>query len=570
MMANRLIDLMFMRRGLKRDDYLDMERTVDGELAGMDEAVAALHDVHEKADSKHTIVVAPDFDMDGIMAGSLLTAGLAELGFPVEIFVPNSSAGYGMNAAEADRLLAEHPNAAWVITCDMGIMAREGIKHLVSRGIEVIITDHHTEMQQGSARSLAVASIDPCGIGESYALPEICGATVAWRLLNAYACTYASREVQDRIYRLRAFAGIGTVSDLMPLVHDNRMLVRDSLSLMRLVWANPTPWFANMVSGSPAYSNIFKGLSCALSAFNEEYPFETTSKIDEKFIGFSFAPTFNSAKRLGIDIGHAFNVFLGDDDSRVVGMGALMQANAERKRLVKEAMHTIEESTHPYLPVCVITDAPAGVLGLIAARIETQGEWPTVVVRRNLDGSLSGSGRSPEWYPFIERTKPFGVRALGHQHAFGISFPNEAALAEQVKLINADAQAVYAEVPKDTSISAGVDFVIGNDDRADVNFDVPLLLEFISLANDYRPFGRGWAEPTVRVLMSNRQFNARAMGSEQQHLSVTGLNGFRCVCWNEGHLADDLSGHDISLTGALTVNEFAGNVSVELIGSVDR
>lgn len=564
MMANRLIDLMFERRGLTRDDYLNLERNLGGELMDMDAAVAWLWDVFARADGEHTLVVAPDFDMDGIMAGTTLVAGLSELGFPVELFVPDPAEGYGLPVAAADRLVAEHPRARWVVTCDMGISERVGIERLREHGLHVLVTDHHQENPTTSSRDVAEVVVDPCRVDETFPLPAICGAAVAWRVLAAYAAAHGAIDEQDRISRLRVLAGIGTISDLMPLKHENRGLVRDAEAILRLVWANPEPWFVESVTGSPAYTGVFRGLSEVLAAFNADHPFGSPSEIDEKFIGFSLAPTFNAAKRLGMDMGHAFNVFLGTPEARTAGIQALMAGNAERKRLVKDALAEIHDTYQPYAPVAYITDAPAGVVGLIASKLMDESGLPTLVVRRNPDGSFSGSGRSPEWYPFLTRTRGMQVRAAGHEGAFGVGFSSEDLLADQSQAIKDDATDLLAILPG-AERRENVDIIIG--DGGDVGYDVPLLAEFVSLAQGYGPFGRGWPAPRARVIASARSWQACAMGSEGQHLSITCLNGMRCVCWNEGELADGLAGA-IEVEGELSLHEFMGNVSVELIGSV--
>lgn len=570
MTVNRLIDLLFERRGMTRDDYLKMESTVGGELQGMDQLVETLHDIYVKATSMATLVVAPDFDMDGIMSATVLSAGLAELGFPVELFRPDSHAGYGLSASEADRLVEEHPNARWVMTCDMGISARAGVKRLVERGLEVIVTDHHQESATTSSRRYAKVLVDPCGIGETYGLPGICGAQVAWRCMDAYAQAYGTTEQRDRIARLRVFAGIGTVSDLMPLVHENRQLVRDALSILRLVWANPDPWFVNSVTGSPAYTSAFRGLSCALSAFNDQHAFASSDAIDEKFLGFTFAPTFNAAKRLGIDMGHAYNVFLGDENARQLGMQVLLEANTERKRLVNETMYRIDEQANPYAPLCYIIDAPAGILGLVAAKLMSRSGMPTLVVRPTDDGGFAGSGRSPEWYPFLTKRSEqnFDMNAAGHEGAFGCSFASLEALNRETPRILTDIQATHDAMP--IVSQPDVDLVVATDGTGDVGFDVPLLSEFVTTMDSYRPFGRGWEAPRVRMVVRAREFTATAMGKQGQHLSVRTPTGMRCVCWNEGELVDGLVGHDVSITGDLVLSTWNGETGLELIGSVDR
>lgn len=566
---NRLIELLFARRGMSMNDYFDMESLVGGKLAGMDEVLACLHEISQDT-SGRTLVVAPDFDMDGIMSGTVLVAGLSELGFSVELFVPNPSSGYGLTADEAHRLLDTHPNVGWVITCDMGISCVDGLSVLHDAGVPAIITDHHKEPVDASksARSIAWAMVDPCGVGETYPLPQICGAYVAWLVVRAYADMYGSTEVADRIERLRVFAGIGTVSDLMPLVHENRQLVRDAIGLCRLIWANPDPWFVRGLEGGMAYRRAFDGLAFAIKAFNDEHPFSSPLDVNEKFLGFSFAPTFNAAKRMNVDMGHAFNVFFGDAQARAMGMSALMSANAARKALVKTKLSEIKEQDNPGAPIVYITDASSGIVGLLASNLQGHSGYPTLVLHANDDGTYSGSGRSPEWYPFIDRAAvTFGIAASGHNGAFGVRFDSLQDAMDAAVLIRNDADQLHAALGIDDTDM--YDLVIDSLGGGDMWYDVGALYEFVSFMDAFAPFGRGWPEPRVLAIAHDSEYHVSRMGTDGRHLRITLPHGLTFISWNAGDMADDVTG-TIELSGVLSLNEFAGNVSVQLIGDVEK
>lgn len=562
---------MLARRHVTYDDYAAFERPCAGELNHMDECVAALRDIRAKTGPDATICVAPDFDMDGIMSAVVLVAGLAELGFAVELFCPDPSAGYGISAAEADRLMAEHPRARWVITCDVGITCRDGVSRLTENGLGVIVTDHHMEPETGSARDLALACVDPCGVDDDYELPGICGATVAWRVMFAYARALADAHTQDNIWRLRVFAGIGCVSDLMPLEHDNRALVRDACSILRLVLhGGGRLGYVDTIDGCAAYRSAYRGLAAVMAAFDEAYPLTSPADVDADFIGFTLAPAFNAARRMGVDMAHAFNVFFGDDESRDLGVRVLMDANEHRKAAVKAAMAALDESEQPWAPCVYVTDAPAGVLGLIASKLLDRSSMPVCVVRANEDGTFSGSGRSPVWYPFLERSKATHVACAGHNGAFGVRFSSADELACAAASVLADAAAMAAVASEASEPELGYDIcvdVLGME--GDINLDLAALYEFLHDCEAFAPYGRAWPLPRVRVHVADGTGEVGRMGSADQHLFVRLPYGFKCVCWNQGELADKICGRDFSVTGKLALNTYLGSTSLQLIGDVD-
>ena len=203
------------------------------ELKDIGLMVDALHEIRS---SGRRIVVLPDFDMDGVTSGVLGYAGLAELGFNVGLYVPDYRRGHDIQPEAVDELVAQFPGVSAVITCDGGVNSHAGIGRGKQLGLTMLVTDHHMQLDHGSPADVIV---NPMRIDEDYPHPGICGAFVLWQVLAAYARRYAPHKSRD-IDLLKLFAGIGTVSDVMPLLYENRQLVRDSLAIARMLYV-PCP-----------------------------------------------------------------------------------------------------------------------------------------------------------------------------------------------------------------------------------------------------------------------------------------------------------------------------------------
>ena len=379
---NRLMELVLAHRGLTPDDLESFENPEHGDLKNIDVLADRLHSIHE---DQTKIVIIPDFDMDGIMSGVVGYAGMAELGFNVELFCPDPQEGYGFGTNQIARIIQEYPDVKAIITCDCGISCVEGAQAAADNGIEVLITDHHMENAATSPRDIVSVIVDPCALDEEYEHPGICGAHVLWQCLDYYARKYSTSDKVEKLRRLRVFAGIGTISDVMPVLYENRALIRDSIEILKEVWRCDKTFTSSLEDASEPYKQAFRGLYAAYKVFLNKNKISSIDGTDEEFFGFYLSPTFNAVKRMDGEMSKAFGVFTGS--AQVADMNYLFDLNEERKKLVAKKFDEMMQTDSPLAPFCYISDARKGILGLLAVQAMKTTGLPCIVARGRKGGS---------------------------------------------------------------------------------------------------------------------------------------------------------------------------------------
>ena len=554
--------LLLERRGFT-DDYLSaIENPEHGLLKDIDLLCERLHRIQME---NAKIAIVPDFDMDGIMSGVCGYAGLSALGFDCELFRPNTDR-YGIYAEDIENLAAAIPDVAAIITCDTGIGCKEAALRAKELGIEVLVTDHHKEDEECSVRGIADVVVDPCAIGEDYEHPAICGAFVMWQVIDRYADIYdADEKTRRAIELLRVFAGIGTVSDTMPVLYENRSLVRDAVEISKECLLANDKFKARLAGLPEAVVDAMRGLYTVLSYLKRNGKIADISKITEDTFGFYIAPMFNSIKRMNSDIGTAFDIFLGQN--RTVNVSVLGELNEERKRIVKEAFEIIRKQDNAYAPFLYVCNEKPGILGLLAMNFMNLTKMPTLVVARGDDGSFHGSGRSPEWFPFnsIAQDIP-GLTCRGHEGSFGCRIAPDTDLtalfseiSKKVEQLQPDEESLEAaRAELSFSTSQNMDFVL----------DAGKLLAFADDLENLRPFGRGFEKPTVMVQFKGAESNARTIGSEASHLKMN-VNGVDIICWGQGAKQTScLASDTVKVIGDVSVNEYKGIRKAQIVGEL--
>lgn len=462
-------------------------------LTDMDRAVEILR---EKIAAGKKIRVIGDYDVDGICSAHILTAGFRVLGAEADTVIPHRVRdGYGLN----DRLIEEACAAGidTIVTCDNGIAAAEQIACACRLGMTVIVTDHHEVpyVEEGGVRREllppAAAVVDPKRSGCKYPFPGICGGLVAYKLIQALygsmpAQTGRMREALEEFLQL---AAVATVCDVMDLLDENRIVVREGLKRLR---TSPCP-------GLRALMEVNGIEPAGLTAWH---------------LGFVIGPCMNATGRLDTAL-RAFQL-LGSVERResLAAAGELKEMNDSRKRMtqegVQEAERLVQEQGMDKDKVLVIflPECHESLAGIIAGRIREKYGRPAFVLTRGEEG-VKGSGRSVEAYPMYDamvRCSEFFTKFGGHRMAGGLS------MAER------DIPALRRRLNADCSLTEE-DFT----DR--IHIDVPLPFsqaerQLVRELELLEPFGT--ANPKPLFARKNVHFvSARRLGAKGNYARFT-------------------------------------------------
>ncbi len=375
-------------------------------MRDMDTAVSILQ---EKIREGKDIRIIGDYDIDGINATYILLEGLGELGAKVSIDIPDRMKdGYGLNKNLIDRAFDDGVDT--IVTCDNGIAAKDEIAYAKSVGMTVIVTDHHEvpyeETEEGIRYLLPAADavIDPKREDCEYPFKSLCGAAVAYKLVETLF-NVEGKDADDIDYLMENVA-IATVGDVMDLVGENRIFVKQGLEMLKRT------------------KNL--GLKALMDCTGIE-----TERLSSYHIGFVLGPCLNASGRL--DTAKRAIELLCAKTKRDADMlaGDLKALNDSRKDMtaqaVEEAMEIVEQTEVGndrvlviYLPKC-----HESLAGIVAGRIREKYYKPVFVLTEAEDG-VKGSGRSIEAYHMYEemnRCKELFTKFGGHKLAAGVSLP---------------------------------------------------------------------------------------------------------------------------------------------------
>ena len=559
---SKLFDMFLKNRGYTEDFLKTIETSFKTDLYDIENLVDKLYYIKK---SGKKLVVLPDFDMDGIMSGTLGFAGFAELGFNVELFIPDPNKGYSFNKEVIDDLVKAHPGVDAIITCDNGINSFEGVQYAKDLGLYVFITDHH---KPSDTYPNADVIVDPLRFEDEYKLKGICGAHVLWQVLMKYAEKYENKQIIEQIDRLQVFAGIGTVSDMMPMLFENRELVRNAISICRLVLGidKEQSYFVEHLNGCTPYRSAFNGLYEILRLFVDMDKIKKLEDLNEEFFGFYLAPMFNSVKRLGGNMDIAFKTFFSDrqQDYALV----LYQMNENRKILLDKYMIELANQDNPYVPYIYISNAPLGFLGLIASKLTNETGLPSFVLHK--DGLMySGSGRSPEWFKANTILNAEGFDIAGHEGAFGCSFDDISEVKRLYEYLEKNIDEILESLPKNVKLT--YDYVIDNGNKYGLSIDIGDFEDFIEAYNKLRPFGKDFTAPKgLLVIRGLDNYSVSFMGGRKQHAKIILDQGFEVLLWNQADLINSIDSNDLFIEGNLGLSDFMGKTTVNFMGNITQ
>lgn len=407
-------------------------------LKGMEQAVTV---IGEEMDRGTKIRVIGDYDVDGICSSYILTRAFREMGAAVDTAIPHRiKDGYGLNESLIEE--ANRDGVGLIVTCDNGIAAQPQIALAAELGMRVVVTDHHevpfTEKEGQRFWQLppAQAVVDPRQEGCGYPWPGICGAVVAYKLVQALGERRGYWGLADLMEALLPLAAMATVCDVMELRDENRILVREGLKRFATC-ENP---------GLQALMEVNGLEPSAVSAYH---------------MGFVLGPCLNATGRLDT-AKRALELLESRDKVQAMNVAReLKELNDSRKNMtlkgVEEAVRLIEEGGEPD-PVMVVylPQVHESLAGIIAGRIKEKYHRPVFVLTRGEEG-VKGSGRSIESYHMynaMTRVKQYFTKFGGHKMAAGLSMreediePLRQALNADCGLTQEDfAQTVHIDVP---------------------------------------------------------------------------------------------------------------------------
>ena len=364
----------------------------------------------KKIQEKKTIRIIGDYDIDGVMSTYILYKGLKQCGALVSTQIPDRMKdGYGINENLID--LAGKDGIDTIVTCDNGIAAIPEIAHAKELGMTVLVTDHHEipyEEVDGTRiykRSLADAIVNPKQAECEYPFRELCGAAVAWKVLQVlYEKMGKPKEDTYEFLENVAFA---TVGDVMDLTDENRILVKEGLKRI--------------------HHTTNRGMR-ALIYQNHMEP----EQINAYHFGFVLGPCINASGRLDT-AKVSLSLFLQEEEAEAAKIArTLVELNEQRKDMteqgVEEARRLVEEK---YLSdkvlVIYLPKVHESLAGIIAGRVRESYHRPVFVLTDAEDG-VKGSGRSIEEYSMYEelcKCSDLFTKFGGHPMAAGVSLPEK-------------------------------------------------------------------------------------------------------------------------------------------------
>ena len=342
------------------------------------------------------IAVFGDYDCDGVVATSLLCDYLSSREADVIAYIPDRlDEGYGMNCAAIDKLASQ--GVGLIITVDNGISCAEEIAYAENLGIKTVVTDHHLPPEKLPE---AVAVVDPHRLDCPSTFKEVCGAEVAFKLV----CVLDDKEPEQMLPRYADILAVATIGDVMPLVNENRSIVKAGIKKIKTA------------------SNV--GIAAILNMAGVD-----RTAIDAGKISFGIVPRINAAGRMGSAY-RAYELLTSKNAIDALKIaGPIDDDNVRRqqieKDILKSAVKMIEEGGYQHNRVIVVCGEGwhFGVLGIVASRICERYGKPAIVLS-NENGVAHGSGRSFSGfhlYDAINACSDVLLKYGGHELAAGLS-----------------------------------------------------------------------------------------------------------------------------------------------------
>jgi single-stranded-DNA-specific exonuclease len=504
-----------------RDDFYDPFLITDMEKA-IEKIVKAIQE-------KQKVTIYGDYDVDGITSITVLKSFLKDIGLETSSYIPNRlDEGYGLNKDAIDTI--KQSGCDLMITVDCGISAIDEIEYANSLGIETIVTDHH---EPGNELPKAYAVIDNKRKDSKYPFRELAGVGVVFKLIQALGIRMGLKE--ESYLKYLDIVCIGTISDIVPLVDENRVIAKLGLMLVKQT------------------KNI--GLKSIIHSSGY-------TKIDSNTISFGVAPRINACGRMG-KAEEALELFLSSDRNEVNELTKkLNEHNRERqeteKAIFESAIEKIEKEHLNDKKAIVVggKNWHHGVIGIVSSKITDMYFKPSILLSFEENGIGKGSGRSIPGFDLhdvlmkcSDTVEKFG----GHSMAVGITIKKEKLEAFREEFEKIATENHIDEIMPIINIDAKINL-------SDIN------KEMVESMKQLEPFGEANKMPIFAF--KNLKIDSIRALSEGKHLKLTlkdTNNIINAIGFNMGHLTEEYRiGDKIDVAGVLEVNTFNGTENLQI------
>ena len=524
---NKLLATILVNRNIKepkdirlflkptRADFHDPYLIKDMEIA--------VQRIIKAINNKEKVTIYGDYDVDGITSITVLKSFLSDIGLECKSYIPDRlEEGYGLNKNAIDSILKK--GCDLMITVDCGISGNEEIDYANSLGIETIVTDHH---EPGDKLPNAIAVIDNKRKDSTYPFRELAGVGVVFKLIQALGIKLGLKE--ETYLKYLDIVCLGTISDIVPLVDENRVIAKLGLMLVQQT------------------RNI--GLRSIINSSGYK-------KVDSTTISFGVAPRVNACGRMGM-AEEALNLFLSKNINEVNELTKrLNEHNSLRqsieKKIFEEVLKQIEENDLDKHKVIVLggKNWHHGVIGIVSSKVTEMYFKPSILLSFEEDGIGKGSGRSIPGFDLHEALTKCGQtieKFGGHSMAIGITLKKDKFEEFKNK---------FEQIAIDEHIERIVPIIKID---AKINLD-DINKEMVESLKQLEPFGEANKMPIF--LFKNLKIDSIRALSEGKHLKLTlkdNNNIINAIGFNIGKLADEYRiGDKIDVVGTLEINTFNG------------
>lgn len=487
----------------------------------------AVERIQKAMNSDEKIIIYGDYDADGITSISVLKKFLSERGTNVDYYIPNRlDEGYGLNKEAVEQISKQ--GYTLMITVDCGISGNSEIEYANSLGIETIITDHHEPLEE---LPKALAIVNPKRKDSTYPFRGLAGVGVVFKLIQALSIKMEINE--DEYLKYLDLVCVGTISDIVPLIDENRVIAKLGLKLVEVT--------RNVGLRELIKSSRYK-------------------KIDSNTISFGIAPRINACGRMGY-AEEALKLFLTDNIVEAQNITErLNDYNIERqsteRKIFEEALQKIKEEDQKNKAIILAGENwHHGVIGIVASKLTDMYNKPTILMC--FEGEEGkGSGRSVfgfDLHNALCRTSKYLEKYGGHEMAVGLSMKKS-----KFQNFKNEFEKIATECKVDEILP-----IIKIDAEINASY---MKKEIVEQINMLEPFGEANKMP-IFIYKDLKIDSIRAL-SDGKHLKLTVKDGntwIDAIGFNMGDLAEEyLIGNKVDLVGVLEVNTFNNMESIQI------